>query len=295
MQSFLISALLLLILIPFYSDTDDVPGGEKLTEAINAFYKSDWPTAQQQLDELDGKYPGDTTVHFFNAMIPFWKYFFAGNTQEHAQSFLERSEKAIEIAEKKLRTAPKDTSTVLLLSGLYGYRSLVAANEKEYRIAIRSGLTGFKYTRQLLSLDSDDPNAKIGRGVFNYMMGSVPREVRWATSFAGLSGDREMGLEQLQSAANSDSFVSTDALMILTYILYQDEEYQQAFDASARLIKRFPENVIFQFYHGKSAAKTGRSQLAIDSFRKVLELDNRELEVLSRDAKIKLEELLAMN
>lgn len=267
---------------------------KKLEMGIEAFYDSNWELAEETFDELLVSHPKDNTIHFFDSMIPFWKYFFGGGNPDDAQLFLEKSETAIKLSERHLRKAPQDTSTVLLLSGLYGYRSLVAASEREYRIAVRSGMTGFTYTRQLLALNSDDPNAQIGSGVFNYMMGSIPKEIRWATSFAGMSGDRELGIEQLQAAAESDSYVSIDALMILTYLYFRDGEFEEAFKTATTLVERHPQNIIFHYYLGKSAVETGRKSIAAKSFRFVIDSGNQELPQLYDDAKKWLEDLASL-
>ncbi len=267
---------------------------EKLNTAINAFYDSDWEKAEEYLHELKKLDENDPTVHFFFSMIPFWNYFFGGNDSEVAQEFLTRSETAIRVSDRKLRSATRDTSSVLLLSGLHGYRSLVAANEKEYRIAIRSGMTGFSFTRQLLSMNSDDPNALLGRGIFNYMMGTIPREIRWATSFAGISGDRNEGISLLERAASSDSFVSLDALMILTYLYMNEEEFEDAFRQTSRLIEMRPDNIIFQYYHGKTAVETGRKMIAAESFRNVINSVNPNLPHLKNEAQKRLSELASL-
>lgn len=274
------------------ADFDDK--NERVQLAIEAFYNSEWAVAKEEFSSLLNEHPEDTTLHFFDSMIPFWKYFFGGSNPEYAQEFLQKSDRAIRISEQHLRRAPADTSTVLLLSGLHGYRSLVAANEREFRVAVRSGVTGFSYTRQLLALNSNDPNAQLGRGVFNYMMGSIPREIRWATSFAGMSGDRDLGFQYLHEAASSNSHVSIDALMILTYLYLRDEAYEQAFQTASTLVERHPNNIIFQYYLGKTAAHTGRKSIAAESFQSVVDTQNTDLLYLHEDAKKKLEELASL-
>ena len=274
-------------------DSDSSDGDTRLNDAIQAFYNSDWRVAQQLIDELKKDTPNDPTVHFYDSMLPFWAYFFAGNRNEDAKDFLKRSESAINVSERHMRSARNDTSTVLLLSGLHGYRGLVAASEREYRTAVRSAMTGFTYTRQLLSMDSEDPNAMMGRGVFNYMMGTIPSEVRWVTSFAGLSGDRETGFEQLEQAAGADTYVSIDALMILTYLYLRDEEFENALTAAEKLVARHPENAIFQYYHGKSLEMLDRNSEARSAYRNVVDLNNSSLLYLREQAQKRLEVLAA--
>lgn len=266
---------------------------QRLERAIELFYKSNWEASESLLNELQKEKPDDPTVFFFDSMMPFWAYFFAGERPADAQRFLERSEQAIDVSEKRLNASRNDTSAVLLLSGLHGYRSLVAANEREYRTAIRSAMTGFNYTRQLLSLDSDDPNAQMGRGVFNYMMGTIPKEVRWIVSFSGMSGDRETGYAQLEAAAEADSYVSNDALMILSYLYLRDGEYENALRTSRKLIEKFPENVIFHYYEARSLEQLRRHDEARHAYEKVVELQNPHLEHLHEQAEQRLRSLSA--
>lgn len=262
-----------------------------LNDAVHAFYHADWVYSDSLLVELTGMEPNDARVHFFRSMIPFWSYFFGGNEAEHAGRFLEMSERAIKVSEERLRKVPSDTSMVLLLSGLYGYRSLVAADQKEYRTAIRSGMTGFTYTRQLLSLNTNDPNALLGRGVFDYMTGSVPRELRWMTNMFGLSGSKEEGFNRLEEAAASKSYVSNDARMFLCYLYDRDGRYHDALRVSKTLADDFPDNAIFRYYYAHSLEKTGDVAGAIDSYKMVLDMQNPELESLREKANDRIVEL----
>lgn len=263
----------------------------QLNKAIDAFYHADWYYTDSLLTELILIEPDDARAHFFRSMIPFWSYFFGGNDAEYAASFLRLSEMAIQVGEKNLKNSPADTSMVLLLSGLYGYRSLVAADQKEYRTAIRSGMTGFTYTRQLLTLNSGDPNALLGRGIFDYMAGSIPGELRWMTNMFGLSGSKSDGLKRLEEAAAGNSYVSTDARMFLTYLYIRDEKYPDALRISESLAADYPGNAIFRYYYALSLEKTGRTVDAIDSYRQIAGMKFPDLKTLRQNAVIRANEL----
>lgn len=264
---------------------------EQLETGVEAFYRTDWERATHIFDQLKDRSPEDPRAYFFESMMPFWEYFFIRQNEELANKFLEQSERAVHYSEEKLQKSPNDTTMVLLLSGLHGYRSLVAAGEKEYRIAMQSGITGFRYTRKLLSLDSERPDAQIGRGMFYYMVGSVPREVRWITNSAGIRGDIEEGFEELKKAAESDSEVSNDAKMILMYLYEKEERYDEAIVYADKLIDRFPENVIFHFKKGEILETMGETPQARASFQKVVSLDNPSLPTLQQQSKQRVDKL----
>jgi len=261
---------------------------EKLQEGIEAFYNTEWEKAENLFQELMEEDETDPQPHFFSSMMPFWEYFFIEQNEELAEEFLSRSEKAVNLGEQKLDSSPNDTTMVLLLSGLHGYRSLVAAGESNYRVAIRSGMTGFTYTRKLLSLNTDRPDARIGRGMFYYMLGSVPSELKWATNIAGLKGDMEQGFEELKKAAESDSYVSNDATMLLMYLYNKEERYEEALSYAEKLTERLPKNVIFKFKKAEILENSGNKDQARELFAEIAVSNHPRLSTLVEKSKEKV-------
>ena len=260
-----------------------------LLESLQAFYETEWQQTETLLQtaiDIDSK---DPRPYFFRSMIPFWEYFFVAQTPELAQQFLEQSQIAVSKSEQQLESNPSDTTSVLLLSALHGYRSLVAAGEREYRIAVRSGMTGFQFTRTLMSMDSNRPEVLIGKGMFYYMIGSVTKEARWLVNTLGVSADVEMGFEQLRKAANSDEQVSTEAMMMLMYLYDKEERFEEASEVAATLVERHPGNKIFHFKRGEILESLGQVDASAASFRQVLEASSDSLQELNRKAQQKLQ------
>ena len=264
---------------------------QKLEQGIDAFYKTDWQQASVIFDDLQSARPDDSRAYFFSAMIPFWSYYFGESSQKSADIFLERSKKAINISQRQLESNPNDTTMVLMLSGLYGYQSLVAASESQYRTAIQSGMTGFKYTRQLLSIDSNDPKALIGKGMFYYMVGSVPNGLKWVTNMVGFSGDIEEGFKALETAAASDSYVSNDAKMILAYLYEREQQPRKALSYLQDLTATHPQNVIFQYNKARLLEKCNRLAEARDNYRQVMAMETTALQSLKEKSRDRLQNL----
>ncbi|WP_340103796.1 tetratricopeptide repeat protein [Rhodohalobacter sp. 8-1] len=267
---------------------------EKLEYAIEQFYQTRWSKSKELFDDLKAEHPTDPRPHFFESMMPFWEYFFIHQKSELADKFLNQSERAVDLSEQRLANNPSDTTMVFLLSGLHGYRSLVAASEKEYRIAMQSGVTGFTYTRQLLSIDSNRPDAQIGRGMFYYMVGSIPGEVRWLTNLAGIRGDIEMGFRELEKAAESDNAVRYDAMMMLMYLHEKEKEITKAVEYAERLTDRYSENVIFLYKAAELYELLGNTEQAAEKYRLVISLNNENLHELTEMSKTRVDELYAL-
>ncbi len=264
---------------------------QQLEEGLDAFYSSDWSKARSVFQNLQEDYPKDSRAYFFNAMIPFWKYYFADNSQQSANEFLEQSRTAIEISKARLDKNSRDTTMVLMLSGLYGYRSLVAASEKEYKEALQSGMRGFKYTRQLLSLDSDDPNALIGKGMFYYMVGSVPDGLKWVTNTVGMSADMQEGFDALEEVAQTESYVSNDAKMILAYLYEREDQNEKALSHLTDLTERHPQNIIFQYNRARLLEEDDQLTKAREKYELISDMETQELDQLKKKSKDRLKQL----
>ena len=289
--------LALLFHLPFLSDsTKSVPNHnllyeEQLNAGIEAFYQTDWNKANKIFGEIKRHRPNDPVPYFFESMMPFLKYFFIDQSQELANEFLKRSGKAVELSHQKLEDSPSDTTMVLMLSGLYGYRGLVAAGQGEHRVALQSGLKGFYYTRQLLSIDSNRPDARIGKGMFYYMIGSVPSGMKWATNIFGLNAEIEDGLNELKVAAKSDSYISNDAKMMLMYLYQKEGVPNEALKYANELTNELPGNVIFLFEKAEILEKLGNSKDALRVYRLIIDKNNPNLDLITKKSRKKVAEL----
>lgn len=290
--------MMMLSFQPLSADPPEAPEDEWFTETMNAgidaYYRTDWDAAKNYFDDIKKRYPKNPRPYFFESMMPFMRYFFIDNSEEHAEEFLNTSEKALELSHQQLEDVPTDTTMVLMLSGLYGYRGLVAAGQDRHQIAIRSGLRGFQFTRKLLSLDSDRPDARIGKGMFYYMVGSVPDGMKWAVNMLGYSADKETGFNELKAAAQSDSYIRNDALMMLMYLYHKEENLDEALYFAEKLTESLPENLIFRYKKAKILEEMGRLDEALSMYNYISSSNNlgfADLREISSDKARNLEKI----
>ncbi|WP_234571881.1 tetratricopeptide repeat protein [Rhodohalobacter sp. 614A] len=292
-----IAILVLMLHMPLVSDSTGSAKSEtdwydeKLNQGIEAFYQTDWDRANSIFEEIKNRHPDDPRPYFFESMMPFLEYFFIEQSGELANDFLDKSEKAVELSHQKLEKQSSDTTMVLMLSGLYGYRGLVAAGQGEHRIALQSGLKGFNYTRKLLSIDSNRPDARIGKGMFYYMVGSVPSGMKWATNIFGFSADIEDGFAELKIAANSNSYISNDAKMMLMYLYEKEGRLGDALYYANDLTNTLPDNVIFLFKKAEILENLGNREDAIDVYKSIITHNNTNLDLITVKSRKKITEL----
>jgi len=270
----------------------DVSLNQNLLDGIEAYYQTDWGKANLYFQKVKDEDPSDPRPYFFEAMMPFLEYFFIEQSESLANRFLEKSEIAVELSSERLEDSPSDTTMVLLLSGLHGYRGLVAADQNNHRIALSSGLTGFNYTRKLLSINTDRADARIGRGMFYYMVGSIPSGMKWAANIVGLSADIDDGFDELKKAAESNTYIRNDALMMLMYLYSREEQYKDALQYAEELTSTLPDNVIFLYKKAEIYEQLDDRQQAVSTYKRIVALDNKHLQrvtSISRDRIKKLE------
>lgn len=262
-----------------------------LEQGIEAFYDTDWVASTAIFDRMKMNSPDDPRPYFFESMMPFLEYFLVNPTAELADQFLLLSERAVDLSEQKLSNTPNDTTMVLLLSGLHGYRGLVAADQNRHRIALSSGLTGFNYTRQLLSLGGERADARIGRGMFYYMIGSIPSGMRWASNLVGLRASIEDGFDELKIAAKSDSYVSNDAKMMLMYLYEKEERYEESLFYAEQLTEKLPDNVIFLYKKAEIYEQLNNMDDALNVYKEIIRKKNPRLMSVTVMSEKKIREL----
>jgi tetratricopeptide (TPR) repeat protein len=292
-----IAFLFLLLCTPFINDSTGSVKAEKtwyedrLNSGIEAFYQTDWDRANRIFEQIKTRHPDNPTPYFFESMMPFLEYFFVDQSEKLASEFLKKSEKAVELSQQKLEETSTDTTMVLMLSGLHGYRGLVAAGQGEHRIALQSGLRGFNYTRQLLSIDSNRPDARIGKGMFYYMVGSVPSGMKWATNIFGLNAEIEDGFHELKIAAESDSYVSNDAKMMLMYLYQKEGRLEDALHYAEKLTRDLPDNVIFLYKKADILENLGNREAALNVYKAIINKNNPNLRLITEKSRKKAAEL----
>ncbi|MEX2601441.1 MAG: tetratricopeptide repeat protein [Balneolaceae bacterium] len=264
---------------------------ELLLLGLESFYQTRWNEADDRFDRLIQMDPEDPRGYFFQSMLPFWSYFFVEQSREHADRFLAVAEQAIGVAERRLEQVPEDTLSVMLLSGLYGYKSLVEAGENRYRKAILDGRTGFQYTRQLLELEEVRPDARIGRGMYHYMVGSVPGGLKWLVRLFGLEGDKATGFEELRIAAQTESYARVDAQLILATLYQREDRPQEALQYLRQLTQEFEQNVIFLFQLAESLEMCAQPELAAAIFQDLVQRDHPRFPELTRLSRERLKQL----
>ena len=153
---------------------------------------------------------------------------------------------------------PDDPEMVLYLGSTYGIRARTAIAGKDWLDVLYFGYQGLKYIRQAQSMDGKLMDIYMPLGLMEYFSCLSAAPIQWAAKLIGLSTDCELGLQNLEIAAEESHYSWIEASNVLSYAyLHIERDYRKAEKVIYPLVEQFPGHPFFSFLKGELLAKTG--------------------------------------
>src|SRR5262249_46857540 len=125
--------------------------------------------------------------------------------------------------------------------------------------------------QQVLDLDPSFDDARLSVGAFNYVVGVVPGFVRLILLPLGIrSAGKDVGIEQLETAAAKGKNTSTDARMMLIVVYNREKRYDDALKIVTELHTRYPRNFMFELAEASTYGKMKRWDDAVRTYELIL-------------------------
>jgi tetratricopeptide (TPR) repeat protein len=258
--------------------------------AFEHFYNLDHDAAIHDFETIVARHPGDPFAinHLLSALLVRELYHMGAiNTgeytndsfiglahrpadpvqKEHIKQLVQQAEK-IENAE--LDRNP-DNIDMLYARGVTRaqFALYTALIERAWFSALRNAVGARHDHERVLELDPQYTDAKLVVGTHNYVMGSLSFAVKVAVALAGLSGDKQKGIQYLYDAYHANGETSVDAAMVLLVFLRRDHRYNDALEIASALTPRFPRNYLLPIEEGNLLRASGQLERAEDQYRRV--------------------------
>jgi hypothetical protein len=150
------------------------------------------------------------------------------------------------LAQLRLETAPDDTNALFAMALSLGmqadYASLIDKHQLDSLKKIREA---DKYANKLLVIAPDAADAYLGLGTANYVIGSLPGIKKFFLGFAGIHGDKKVGIQQLEIAAQRGHYLRPFAKILLAMAALREKKPEVARKQLKELVSEFPENPLF--------------------------------------------------
>jgi hypothetical protein len=296
----LVFAVILLILAqiclaPDCLAADTTPNAFRPVDPLNQaafehYYNLDYDAAVLDFEKILGRHPNDPFAvnHLLSAILIRELYRMgAMNTGEYSNdSFIGQAHRPADPAEKerirhlveqaeKLEDAalvrnPNDVDMLYARGVTRGQFALYTALiERAWFSALRNAVGARHDHERVLELDPHYTDAKLVVGAHNYVMGSLSFTVRMAVSLAGLSGDKDKGLQYLNDAYHGNGETSVDAGIVLMVFLRREHRYGSALQIANTIGQRFPRDYLLPLEEANLLRVSGKNGEAEEQYRRV--------------------------
>ncbi|MGC9363953.1 MAG: hypothetical protein ACP5FZ_05210 [Fidelibacterota bacterium] len=152
-----------------------------------------------------------------------------------------------------------DNSEIIYYMGLAnGLRARVLLAEKDYLGVLISGYRIIRNFKSALKINPDNPDIIIAFGVFNYYVGLSSKFMKIASWILQISGSKEEGLQQIETAALQGNYSRYEARSLLAYLnIYFEANYGEAQRWLDMLLEEFPDNPYFNYMYAEMKIQTG--------------------------------------
>jgi len=166
--------------------------------------------------------------------------------QQIRDAFFAADLRAQDLARLRLDTDPEDVNALFAITISVGmqadYASLIEKHQLESLAMIREA---DRFAKKLLAINPDAADAYLTLGAANYIIGSLPALKRLFLHFKGISGDKRVGLEQLEIAAMRGRYLRPFAKILLALAALRQKKPEVAGVQLMELVAEFPRNPLF--------------------------------------------------
>jgi tetratricopeptide (TPR) repeat protein len=263
-------------------------------ESTNALYNLDFNTAQRGYETLTRDYPDNPD--YWNALASsIWLRIVYEQQKLNLESFAgsslgtkdskdavnpadekrlrETIETAVAKADAILKKDPKDIRA-LYAKGISNatLASFEATAKRSYFSAGSKAKAARDLHQQVLALDPSFDDARMAVGAYNYVVGVIPGFIRFLLLPLGIRGaGKEVGIQQLETAAEKGKMTSTDARMLLIVVYNRERRYEQALKIVSELHARYPRNFVFDLTRASTYGKMKQWDDAVHTYEEILE------------------------
>lgn len=253
--------------LPGYSQPDIK---SKINPGLEALYNFNFKSSDKTFNNIIKNYPEHPAGYFYKSISSLWFYLDSKN-EEFLEKFILLTDTVIEKAEGILQADSSDEFTLFILGSAYANRTFAFTRDESYFDAVLAARKFHSVFNELLSNDSVYYDAYTGKGLFNFAISQAPQTWSWAINLAGMTGDKQVGLNYLEVASKKGRLSKIDAQFYLSQIYSEFLlKYSQAKKLLNELNFLYPKNLLFRFALANLQLKTYDLWSASRNYKTVL-------------------------
>jgi len=187
--------------------------------------------------------------------------------------FFHSIDRAVQLSQALIQKNPNDKKALYALGVAYGLRAnynfLV---RKAWRDSLRDASLARETHAKLTAIDPSFVDARLTQGLDDYVVGSLPWAVRMLGFLAGIHGDREDGIRELELVAMEGDHNKINAQILLAVIYRREKRSAAAIPLLETLARRFPRNPLYLFEIADMYSDIGDKQNALKALVRIQDL-----------------------
>ena len=213
-----------------------------LKAGINNIIVQDYNNAGKEFSELNTAYPKLPLGKIYLAALKIAEAF--DYAQPFEREFIEGNlSSAIEQSEELLDENPDSLWYNYFYALSEGYSAYYSALNNDWFEAFSSGMNSIQAFEKCLDIDENFYEAYIAIGTFEYWKSRKTEFLNWMPFY---DDDRDMGVQNLQTAGKYASYNSYLAINSLIWIYIDKEDYESAIKLGESVLKQFPNSRYFK-------------------------------------------------
>ncbi len=276
----------MLVMVLFFLAANGVAGlDEDLATGFDHFYNLEYPESIAAFERAAAANPTSPLPQDGIAQAVLYREMFRNGALESelidgTNSFLRRPKmeaspetttqffnainKALTLSQQELDKNPRDKTALHARAVALAFRSnwnfLV---RKAWHDSLSDATAARKAEDQILAIDPQDPDARLGQGVHEYIIGGLPWTWRTLGFLVGFRGDKAHGLATVERVAKYGVRNKADAEIMLCAFYRRDRESKKALPLLADVIRQYPRNYLLRFEQAKMYADIGDKKHAL--------------------------------
>lgn len=228
----------------------------KISSGLEALYNFNFKSSEKSFDNIIKNYPDHPAGYYYKSISHLWFYLDSKNDID-LTNFISLTDTAILKAEEILKNDSSDVFNLYVLGSTYANRTFAFTRDESYFDAVIAARKFHLCFNELLKKDSLYYDAYTGKGLFNFAISQAPQTWSWAINLAGMTGDKKIGLTNLEIASKKGKLSKVDAQFYLSQIYSEFLlKYQPAKRMLNDLTLRYPKNLLFKFALANLQIKT---------------------------------------
>jgi predicted Zn-dependent protease len=225
---------------------EDAAANNWIRTATDSTYMLRLDDARSAARELQRRYPDHPAGFLIEAETYWWDAQADTGNKKIEDSYYRAQQTAQEKAEKAILAGKYyKPELIAYLASAYGSYARFQVTQKEaYFSALRAGLRAHDYAEQVYALDKNYYDIYVGLGAFNYFSGTLPPVIKSFAWLFGATGNKNLGIQQLQTAMEKARYSRTEARIVYYSALLSNKEYGPAFPILEKLVSDYPDNFV---------------------------------------------------